>query len=147
MTRFHTIFSSVIAAIALSSVAGAVADTDSEVGARKLALDLAGAFSNDGFKIRDGYWTGAVKPGERAVVAVNLYAGNQYWFSVGSDEKPSKFSVRLHDETGRPLTTDNYEEEEKAAAGFSPDVSGQYFVSIAPAEGETSTYCLVYSYK
>ena len=145
MTRFYTIACSVVAATAFSSAA--LADTDSEVSARKVALDLAGAFSNDGFKIRDGYWTGSVKPGEPAVVAVNLYAGNQYWFSVGSDEQPSKFSVRLHDENGRAVSADNYEEEEKAAAGFSPEISGQYFVSIAPTEGETNTYCLVYSYK
>jgi hypothetical protein len=30
-------------------------DTDAEVQARKDALDVAAAFSNDGFKIRDGH--------------------------------------------------------------------------------------------
>ena len=145
MKRFQLTLCSFLAGAAFAS--SAVADTDSEVGARRVALDLAGAFSNDGFKIRDGHWAGAVKAGERAVVAVNLYAGNQYWFSVGSDDKASKAAVRLHDENGRVLTTDNYEDEDKSAVGFSPDVSGQYFVSVAPTEGDTSTYCLVYSYK
>jgi len=145
MTRLLTIICSVAAMSVITSAA--LADTDNEVEARKVALGLAGAFSNDGFKIRDGYWTGSVKAGERAVVAVNLYAGNQYWFSVGSSDEASKLAVRLHDEAGRPLPTDNYEEEEKAAAGFSPDVSGQYFVSVAPTSGDASTYCLVYSYK
>ena len=32
------------------------AETDAEVQARKDALDVAGAFANDGFKIRDGHW-------------------------------------------------------------------------------------------
>jgi len=50
------------------------ADTDAEVAARKEALDLAGAFTNDGFKIRDGHWCGTIKPHEHALVAVNLYA-------------------------------------------------------------------------
>jgi hypothetical protein len=145
MTRLLTIVCSVLSLTALTSAA--LADTDNEVEARKVALGLAGAFSNDGFKIRDGYWTGSVKPGEPALVAVNLYAGNQYWFSVGSADKESKLAVRLHDEAGRPLPTDNYEEDEKAAAGFSPEISGQYFVSVAPSAGDASTYCLVYSYK
>ena len=145
MNRFHLTLCSLVASVALGS--SAIADTDAEVNARRVALDLAGAFSNDGFKIRDGHWAGAVKSGDRAVVAVNLYAGNQYWFSVGKGDKASTFSVRLHDENGRVLTTDNYEEEDKSAVGFSPDVSGQYFVSVAPTEGETGTYCLVYSYK
>lgn len=145
MKRFHLTLCALAASVVLAS--SAIGDTDAEVNARRVALDLAGAFSNDGFKIRDGHWAGEVKPGDRAVVAVNLYAGNQYWFSVGKGEKPSKFSVRLHDETGQVLTTDNFEEEDKSAVGFSPEVSGQYFVSVAPTEGEPSTYCLVYSYK
>ena len=45
-------------------------DTDAEVQARKDALDLAAAFSNDGFKIRDGHWCGIVKPHDHSLVAV-----------------------------------------------------------------------------
>ena len=123
------------------------AETDSQVDARKVALDLAGAFSNDGFKLRDGHWSGPIKKGEQAVVAVNLYAGNQYWFSVGASPTAKNFSVKLFDEFGKPLTTESYEDEEKAAAGFAPTISGQYFVAITPADGEPSTFCLVYSYK
>ena len=123
------------------------AESDKQVEARKVALDLAGAFSNDGFKIRDGHWAGALKKGEQAVLAVNLYSGNQYWFSVGGDANAKKFALQVYDENGKPVTTDNYEDEEKAAAGFSPAISGQYFVSIKPLEAEGSTFCLVYSYK
>jgi len=122
-------------------------ETDREVEARKVALDLAGAFSNDGFKIRDGHWTGAIKSGEQALVAVNLYAGNQYWFSVGATAKPKNLALHLYDEAGKPLVTETYEDEEKAAAGFSPTISGQYFVAIGPVQGEPGTFCLVYSYK
>src|SRR4051812_48287283 len=123
------------------------AESNNEVQARNIALDLAGAFSNDGFKIRDGHWSGAIKKGEQAVLAVNLYAGNQYWFSVGTEENVKKFAVQLFDENGKPVSTENYEDVVKAAAGFSPTISGQYFVSIKPLEGESSTFCLVYSYK
>ena len=41
----------VIAALSFFANAG---ETDPEVAARRVALDLAGAFSNDGFKLRDG---------------------------------------------------------------------------------------------
>ncbi len=123
------------------------ADSDAEVEARKVALDLAGAFSNEGFKLRDGYWTGAVKQGDRAVVAVNLYAGNQYWFSVGANQEVKKFTVALHDENGQSVPIENFEAEDKAAAGYSPTISGQYFVSIAAMEANSPTFCLVYSYK
>jgi hypothetical protein len=141
-------FLSFFAVVALALPSLRAAENDKEVEARKVALELAGAFSNDGFKIRDGHWSGTVKGGERALVAVNLYAGNQYWFSVGADDKAAKLAVRLHDENGKPLTVEDYQGDATAAAGFSPTVSGQYFISVAPdATDAAGTYCLVYSYK
>src|SRR5436309_14680373 len=80
-------------------------ETDAEVSARKDALDIAGAFSNDGFKIRDGHWCGVVKPHDHALIAVNLYAGNQYWFSVGATEPVKQIAVSVYDETGKQVTT------------------------------------------
>jgi hypothetical protein len=123
------------------------AETDEEVEAHRLVLDLTGAFSNEGFKLRDGHWAGQIKPAERAVVAVNLYAGNQYWFSTAANTKAKKISVEVYDETGKPMTTEIYNEGEKASAGFSPTNSGQYFVAVSLLEGEPTTFCLVYSYK
>jgi hypothetical protein len=131
--------------LAISTTARA--DTDAEVQARKDALDVAAAFSNDGFKIRDGHWCGTVKPHDHSLIAVNLYAGNQYWFSVGTTEPAKKVAVSVYDETGKQVATDSYDDGEKAAAGFAPPNSGQYFVSVDLLEGEQSTFCLVYSYK
>ena len=123
------------------------AETDQEVEAHKAVLDLAGAFTNDGYKMRDGHWTGTLKTGERALVAVNLYAGNQYWFSVGAVQPAKKVDIAVYDETGKLMTTESYNEGERAAAGFSPTTSGQYYVSVGLVEGEPSSFCLVYSYK
>jgi hypothetical protein len=123
------------------------AETDEEVEAHKLVLDLTGAFSNDGFKLRDGHWTGTIKPQERTLIAVNLYAGNQYWFSAAANAKAKKISVNVYDENGKPVVTETYNSGDKASAGFSPTSSGQYFVSLGLLEGEPTTFCLVYSYK
>jgi len=35
----------------------------------------------------------------------------------------------------------------KAAAGFAPENSGQYFVSVDSVEDQQGSFCLVYSYK
>ena len=123
------------------------AETDEEVEAHKLVLDLTGAFSNDGFKLRDGYWTGPIKPREHVLVAVNLFAGNQYWFSAAANSKAKKISVNVYDENGKPVVTEMYNSGDKASAGFSPTTSGQYYVSLNLLEGEPTTFCLVYSYK
>src|SRR6478752_3298757 len=107
-----------------AGVVTSLADTDAEVNARKNALDVAGAFTNDGFKLRDGHWCGTLKAQDHALIAVNIY-----------------------DETGRLLTTEHYEGGDRAAAGFSPNDSGQYFVSVDLVDGGSSSFCLIYSYK
>jgi hypothetical protein len=144
MKRYLPIFLCLVVLATGISVRG---ETDAEVNARKDALEVAGAFSNDGFKIRDGHWCGVLKPHDHALVAVNLYAGNQYWFSVGATEPVKKVAVSVYDEGGKQVTTESYNDGEKAAAGFSPANSGQYFVSIDLLEGEEGNFCLVYSYK
>ena len=143
--KLSTLSMSVLAATAFALAA--TGETDQEVEARKAALDLAGAFSNDGFKMRDGHWCGTVKPHEHALIAVNLYAGNQYWFSVGATGPAKKLTVDVYDETGKQVATESYSSGEKAAAGFSPTNSGQYYVMVELAEGEASSVCFVYSYK
>ncbi|MEA3189317.1 MAG: hypothetical protein QOD99_3147 [Chthoniobacter sp.] len=123
------------------------AGTDNETAARKAVLDLAGAFSNDGFKLRDGNFTGAIQPKQSVIVQVNLYAGNEYWFSVGANDKAKKLGLTIYDETGKPQTSEPYQDESKTAAGFSPEASGPYYVRIEETAGEPANFCLIYSYK
>ena len=82
----------IVAGLAFFAAAAFVwaAENDDEVEARKQVLDLTGAFQNEGFKLRDGHWAGQIKPAERAIIAVNLYAGNQYWFSAAASNSKAK---------------------------------------------------------
>jgi hypothetical protein len=134
------------ASVPLSAFASSYAVTDDETAAHAAVLDLAGAFTNDGFKLRDGDIAGTLKPGQAVVIQVNLYAGNEYWFSVATADPKTTVSIGLYDETGKLVKTDPYTDPHRAAAGFSPDASGPYFVRIA-APGDAATYCLIYSYK
>jgi len=122
--------------------------SDDEVTARRNALELAGAFSNDGFKLRDGYWSGPIKSGETKLIQVNLYAGNEYYFSVAGADKAKKMGLSVYDETGAAITIeDPYQEGATAAVGFSPTASGPYYLKVEEVEGEPSAFCLVCSYK
>lgn len=135
-----------LAAAALSA-APLHAATDAEVEARRVALDLAGAFSNDGFKLRDGVWLGTLEPGKPKLIQVNLYAGNEYWFALGATDKAKKLAVTVFDETGKPVEAEPYQEGATAASGFSPTASGPYFVKVELTEGASAAFCLVYCYK
>lgn len=126
----------------------APAETDGQVAARETALELAGAFTNDGYKIRDGHWSGEMKPDAAQIVQVNLYAGNQYYFCLGATDKAKKVSVVVYDENGKPVEAEQYfHDKGRAAAGVSPVASGPYYVSVRVTEGEATDFCLLYSYK
>lgn len=131
----------------LAWVGPARAATDKEVAARAVALELAGAFTNDGFKLRDGHWAGTLAPNESRLIAVNLYAGNDYWFSAGATEEARHLSVEVFDETGAPVPTQSYNSGTKAAAGLSVTNSGEYFIRVRLDEGNRAGVCFVYSYK
>lgn len=124
------------------------AETDGQVAAREVALELAGAFSNDGYKIRDGHWAGVLQPGKPQVITVNLYAGNQYYFSLGATDKAKRVAVVVFDENGKPVPEEQYHQEAvRAAAGVSAIASGPYYVSVTLLEGSPADFCLLYSYK
>jgi hypothetical protein len=120
---------------------------ETDVSARSKALELAGAFSNDGYKIRDGYWPGEIESNRPQFLEVNLFSGNEYWFSAAINPPGRKIAVAVFDEIGKPTDFQTYEDGQVAAAGFVPEVSGRYYVKLTLLEGEKAQFCLLYSYK
>src|SRR5882757_2978153 len=102
-------------------------DSDAETTARVSALDVAGAFSNDGFKIRNGHWAGILKPKDKAVLmTVNLYAGNQYFFAMGT-QADARVALAVYDESGKKVSTETWSDGNKFATSVAPSTSGPYY--------------------
>ena len=78
--RFFVLF------FALSASAVLRADTDAEVSARKDALELAGAFGNDGFKIRDGHSCGLLRRHDHAAARTECRALPAIVFSFAENK-------------------------------------------------------------
>jgi len=149
MTALLRIFAVLLAVLSVASAQEVQAEppVETDVSARSKALELAGAWSNDGYKIRDGYWSGELEPNRSKFLEVNLFAGNEYWFSGAVVPPARKIAVSLFDGKGKPVAYQVYENGIMAGAGFLPDTSGRYFVKVALVEGEKSQFCLLYSYK
>ncbi len=120
---------------------------DAAVTCRRAALELAGAWANDGFRTRDRSWTGTLPTGKPALVRVTLFAGNRYWFSAATNAASTALAVAIYNDRGTPFTCDTFHDGPLAAAGFAPPVSGSYIVSISESRGTSVPFCLVYSYK
>ena len=149
MIRIVTLFWLLTGAVqAQETPAKAPTETpETDISARSRALDLAGAFSNDGYKIRDGFWKGALEPDRPKFLEVNLFSGNEYWFSGAAVPPARQIGIQIYDAKGQPVKIQTYEDGPVAAAGFVPEESGQYFVGIRLLSGEKSEFCLLYSYK
>jgi hypothetical protein len=147
LLRVLTIGACLSAAFAQESPPAPSPTAEIDVSARSKALELAGAFSNDGYKIRDGYWPGEIEPNRPQFLEVNLFTGNEYWFSAAVTPPGRKITVSVFDENGNPLEYQTHEDGQVAAAGFVPEVSGRYFIKISLLEGDKSQFCLLYSYK
>jgi hypothetical protein len=115
---------------------------------RSAALELAGAFANDGYKVRDGYLTQLLTKESPILLEVNLFNGNEYWFSAAAaPQAPQKIDVTVFDSQGKIVDQQKFDEGFRYAAGFEPTASGQYFVKVSLSEGDSTPVTLVYSYK
>ncbi len=135
------------ALLTASALVAAPSPDDGRVAARRSALELAGAWANDGFHLRDGHWSGDLKIGAPKTVQVNLYAGNQYWFSLAATSPARKVAISVFEATGKRVATESHEDGARAAAGFAPAASGPYYIKAEQLEGGPSAFALVYSYK
>ena len=137
----------IASSLALAAAAVSADRSGASVVALRAAVDLAGAWANDGFKLRDGHCTGTLQPGKPHVVQVNLIEGNRYWFTASTAPNAGLVSVSIFDESGQPISAETYQDGARAAAGFAPAVSGPYLVKLEQTGSHPSTFCLVYSYK
>jgi hypothetical protein len=123
--------------------------------ARRLALEAAGAFVNDGFRIRDGEWSGTLSKGTPAFLRVTLFQGESYWFVGASGTPGAVLRITMYDGAGKPIKTEQWKDGAqgggaRCAAGIAPGKSGKYFVGVelmgSPA-GLPVEYSVVYAYK
>lgn len=136
------------AMVAFSAIAFATpASDDAAVTCRRAALDLAGAWTNDGFRLRERTWTGVLPAGKPALARVTLVAGNRYWFSAATNAASTNLSVSIYADTGLPVEANSYLEGPLAASGVLPRVSGSYLIAVSESSGTPVPFCLVYSFK
>ena len=126
--------------------------------ARRLALETAGAFENDGFRIRDGEWSGTLSKGAPLFLQVTLFAGEHYWFVAASPVSGAPLHLMVYDASGKPVKTELWQhaikgEGTRSAAGVAPTQSGKYFIGLDgmnPTSGSSERpidFSLVYCYK
>ena len=123
------------------------ASGDAVITCRRAALELAGAWTNDGFRLRERSWAGTLPAGKPTLARVHLLAGNRYWFTAATNAASTALSLGIYTERGTPVATDTHRDGPLAAAGFAPAASGAYIITVSESHGTPVPFCLIYSYK
>ena len=134
-----------LVAAGYASPGGTNQQADPEPSLRARIFEIGVALSNEGFKARDGFWSGRLSSGRSARFAVNLFAGNGYWFAAALPPGTPEARVRVYGPDGSVLETTDYSADGLAAAGVTATVTGEYFVSVEAAA--SADFCLMYFFK
>jgi hypothetical protein len=97
------------------------------------SMEAALPFVNQGFIVREDYWNGEVKSGQRLMVRNQLFKGNEYAFWLGTANPDCKLEIQVLDEKGQRI-------EIKPKEGI-----GDQFTSVRVNPPRTGSYSIIFS--
>ena len=133
-----------LAAVFSPLSAMAVVD-DSHSAAMEAAVDAV----KQGFKIRQEYWKGTLKSGEKKAVKQQLFKGNEYWFFLGTNSENVTLSIDVYDNKGVKVTVESKIDPDSGAVRVLAPKTGTYTVvfSLTGKENEEISWALAYGYR
>ena len=143
MKKLSRLILLLIAAVALPIAFAFVDDAHSR--AMEAAVDAV----KDGFLVRQEYWAGALVTKQPSVVKHQLFAGNSYWFWLGSDEDSAQVTVHVYDPSGKLCDAEASQHGKMASVKVVPKKTGTYFIvfSIEQSKAKKNRWALAYGYK
>lgn len=116
--------------------------------AHSFAMEAAIPFVKKGFIVREDYWNGEVKSGQRLMVRHQMFKGNEYAFWLGCPEDDAVFELLVLDEKGNEITLDFSASQYFASARVNPPKTGTYTVifSVSSKRSKSLYWALAYGY-
>lgn len=97
------------------------------------AMEAAMPFVEQGFIVREDYWNGEVKSGQKLMITHQLFKGNEYAFWLGTANEGVALDMKVFDEKNQPVQI-------KAT-------SDKFFMSVRVNPPKTGTYRIVFELK
>ncbi len=108
----------------------AVANVDD---AHSFAMEAADPYVAQGFIVREDYYNGEVKSGQKLMIKQQLFKGNEYAFWLGTANEDCALEVKIYDDKGKSIE-------------IAPTMGvGEYFTSVRVNPPKTGTYSIVFS--
>ena len=117
--------------------------------AHSRAMEAAVPAVKEGYLVRQEFWAGSLVTKQPSVVKHQLFAGNSYWFWLGSDEDSAQVTVHVYDPNGKLADAESWQRGNTAAVRIAPKTTGTYFIvfSIEQSKAKKNRWALAYGYK
>ena len=145
--RFLSPLRTVLLAVLLAGAAlPALATVDD---AHSYAMEAAAPFVEQGFIVREEYWNGEVKSGQKLMIKHQMFKGNEYAFWLGTANEDVTFELKIYDEGGKEVTIDGKSAKMFATMRVNPPKTGTYTIVFSvTSKKETGLFwALAYGYR
>ncbi len=117
--------------------------------ALSFALEAMTPYIKEGYTLREDTWGGDLPSATAKAISQQLFKGNEYWFTMGTDVKGSTISVHIYDREGNLVESNAWQRDGFAGASIKPTKTGSYFliVKIEKSPRERTPWGLVYAYR
>jgi hypothetical protein len=117
-----------VLALALVTLVHATVDESHD-----FAMEAAMPFVEQGFIVREDYWNGEVKSGQKLMITHQLFKGNEYAFWLGTANEGVALDMKVFDEKGQPVQINAK--------------ADKFFMSVRVNPPKTGTYRIVFELK
>lgn len=101
--------------------------------AHDFAMEAATPFVEQGFIVREDYWNGEVKSGQKLQITHQLFKGNEYAFWLGTSQEGVALDMKVYDEKNQPVQINAKVDK--------------FFMSVRVNPPKTGTYRIVFDLK
>ncbi|MBL9176421.1 MAG: hypothetical protein JNM65_00065 [Verrucomicrobiaceae bacterium] len=113
------------------------------------AMEAATPFVEQGFIVREDYWNGEVKSGQKLMITHQLFKGNEYAFWLGTANENVVLDMKVFDEKGQPVQINAKADKFSMSVRVNPPKTGTYrIVFDLKSKKEASVmWALAYGYR
>jgi hypothetical protein len=117
--------------------------------AHSFAMEAAAPFVEQGFIVREDYWNGEVKSGQKLMIKHQMFKGNEYAFWLGSANEDVTFELKVYDDKNKEITIDAKADKMFASMRVNPPNTGTYTIvfSVTSKKEKGLYWALAYGYR